>query len=67
MQIILIFGWLKIAHLCKNPFDGDEHFDIDLEHALDGSHWDASVALQTFEEYGVQDDSKLPYYKSKSI
>ena len=44
--VALMFAWLKMSEICTNPFDGDEHNDIDLVEELDIEIWKASVALQ---------------------
>ena len=41
-----MFAWLKMSEICTSPFDGDEHYDIDLVEELDIEIWKASVALQ---------------------
>ena len=46
MLVALMFAWLKMSEICTSPFDGDEHYDIDLDEELDIEIWKASVALQ---------------------
>ena len=29
--ISLMFGWLKMSELCSSPFDGDDHYDVDVD------------------------------------
>ena len=43
---ILIYVWIKLAHIVTNPFDGDEHFDIKVKGAIIGELYAASAALK---------------------
>ena len=40
-----MFGWLKMAELCSSPFDGDDHYDVDVDTELHLELWKASKAL----------------------
>ena len=41
-----MFGWLKMSEICTSPFDGDDHYDIDVDKELEMEIWRASLALQ---------------------
>ena len=41
-----MFGWLKMSEICASPFDGDDHYDIDVDQELELEIWRASLALQ---------------------
>ena len=43
--ISLMFGWLKMSELCSSPFDGDDHYDVDVDTELHLELWKASKAL----------------------
>ena len=43
---MLMFGWLKMSELCSSPFDGDDHYDVDVETELHMEIWRASTALE---------------------
>ena len=43
--ISLMFGWLKMSELCNSPFDGDDHYDVDVDTELHLELWKASKAL----------------------
>ena len=42
---ILLYAWIKLATIVTNPFDGDEHFDIDVIESIKGELYAASAAL----------------------
>merc|ERR1712079_250899 len=42
MVFAIIFSWLKMAEVCKSPFDGYKYYDIDLIQELDVNIWIAS-------------------------
>ena len=44
--VALMFGWLKMSEICTSPFDGDDHYDIDVDKELEMEIWRASLALQ---------------------
>ncbi len=44
---MILFAWLKMAEICKSPFDGDLYFDIDLVNELDMNIWAASASLES--------------------
>ena len=44
--ISLLFGWLKMSELCTSPFDGDDHYDVDVDTELHMEIWRASIALE---------------------
>ena len=41
-----MFGWLKMSELCTSPFDGDDHYDVDVDTELHMEIWRASIALE---------------------
>ena len=49
LVFIILFAWLKMAEICKSPFDGDMNFDFDLADELDKNIWAASVALESID------------------
>jgi len=49
MVFAIIFSWLKMAEVCKSPFDGYKYYDIDLIKELDVNIWIASVSLEDYD------------------
>jgi len=45
IKIILIYAWLQVANIVRNPFGSDKHYDINLEQALDHNIWKASLSI----------------------
>jgi len=46
VKIVLMYAWLKVAHIIRNPFGQDQHYDINLEQMLDQNIWKASVSIK---------------------
>jgi len=46
VKIILMYAWLKVANIVRNPFGLDKDYDINLEEMLDQNIWKASVAIK---------------------
>lgn len=46
VKIILIYAWMKVANIVRNPFGLDDHYDINLEEMLDHNIWKASVSIK---------------------
>ena len=42
---ILMYAWIKLATIVNNPFEGDEHFDINAIESIKGELYAASAAL----------------------
>ena len=49
VKIILIYSWLKVAHIVRNPFGSDYNYDINLEEFLDRNIWKASVSIMNLD------------------
>jgi len=45
VKILLIYSWLKVAHIVRNPFGSDYNYDINLEQFLDQNIWKASSSI----------------------
>ena len=52
-----MFGWLKMSEICTSPFDGDDHYDLDVAKELEMEIWRASLALQE-----AVDDDEYEYF-----
>ena len=46
VKIILIYAWMKVANIVRNPFGLDEGYDINLLELLDHNIWKASVSIK---------------------
>ena len=46
VKIVLMYAWLKVAHIIRNPFGSDQHYDINLEQMLDQNIWKASLSIK---------------------
>ena len=46
VKIILIYAWMKVANIVRNPFGLDDHYDINLEEMLDHNIWKASLSIK---------------------
>jgi len=46
VKIILIYAWMKVANIVRNPFGLDDNYDINLEEMLDHNIWKASVSIK---------------------
>ena len=46
VKIILIYAWLKVANIVRNPFGFNKGNDINLEKMLDFNIWKASVSIK---------------------
>jgi len=46
VKIILIYAWMKVANIVRNPFGLDENYDINLEEMLDHNIWKASLSIR---------------------
>ena len=42
---ILMYAWIQLATIVTNPFEGDDHFDIDVIESIKGELYAASAAL----------------------
>ena len=45
---IILHVWLAMAEICRSPFDGDKHYDIDIVGELDQQLFDAAAALHSY-------------------
>ena len=43
---MLLYAWMRVADIVRNPFGLDQHYDINLESELDQNIWRASVSLK---------------------
>ena len=50
VKIILIYAWMKVANIVRNPFGLDEHYDINLEEMLDHNIWKASLSIKHLDQ-----------------
>ena len=50
VKIILIYAWMKVANIVRNPFGLDEHYDINLEEMLDHNIWNASLSIKHLDQ-----------------
>jgi len=46
VKIILIYAWMKVANIVRNPFGMDNDYDINLEKMLDQNIWKASLTIK---------------------
>jgi len=46
VKIILIYAWMKVANIVRNPFGLDEGYDINLLELLDHNIWKASLSIK---------------------
>ena len=46
VKIILIYSWMKVANIVRNPFGLDANYDINLEEMLDHNIWKASLSIK---------------------
>ena len=47
VKYILVFGWLQVADIIKNPFGYDQYYDTQLSDVLDVEIWKASVTIES--------------------
>jgi len=50
VKIVLIYAWMKVANIVRNPFGLDENYDINLEEVLDHNIWKASLSLKHLDQ-----------------
>jgi len=53
VQVVLVYGWMSVAKILRNPFGTDKHYDLDLVGMLEYNIWKASVSIKNI-------DSALP-------
>jgi len=46
VQVILVYGWMSVAKILRNPFGTDKHYDMDLVTILECNIWKASVSIK---------------------
>jgi len=46
VKIIIIYTWLRVANIVRNPFGMDNFYDINLVDTLDHNIWKASLSIK---------------------
>jgi len=46
IKIMLIYAWMQVANIVRNPFGTDDNYDIDLGEMLDHNIWKASLSIK---------------------
>ena len=63
--MMLIYAWMKIANIVRNPFGLDKNYDIDLEGMLDHQIWKASVSIKHMDHQIYIRECKVESLKNK--
>ena len=45
LVLVILFAWLRMAEVCRSPFDGDSVYDVHVEEEIDVQLFNASLAL----------------------
>ena len=50
VKVVLIYGWMTVANIVRNPFASEAQDDINLMQKLDINIWKGSVAIKNIHE-----------------